>query len=857
MVDSNDIPRGYREELIRAINTFRVYGLNVIPLKFRGKEPLDGFKWKKYQEYQFNPTQLRNIVERKIVNLGIVLGKTSGNLFVLDFDDEEVFSKFIDEIMPRLYEDDILPSDHPRDFTWLVETSRGFHVYFRSEETIEGNKKLCPGIDLKAHGGYIVAPPSIHPSGKRYSPVSGFWLEDKEILVLDNNKINKLIEYISSLCPRPVNGNRGITRGKTRQLDENVVDQIVDLLVEFWKPGYRNNLMFGLVGYLYKSNVDPTQIVEIVRRIAERSDDEELGKRIENVEYQLKSRFPYMSPEDIAGISVIEEVLRSEVASGDVDLGEEIVSTTISILRSLVEDNGAVISSVIEYEDGEPLTRIIVYPERIIVKKKNRTKVIGEPGIRDAKFIKFIGVDLEDESIYIKLGDGREFSGELYTTIRNVIHQIPVHQRYRTYVHSLIRKLALRREPFIGFYSPGYWLVDGELIIVRRADYLPTWKNKIEWSPIQYVDGEDLSEAVKILKRFILSYRDPRKPLLVLAYAIVSNFAYELRGKLGYYPNLLIYGSKKTGKSLLMDMIRLLFNYGFREPPPGTRYELQRFVTSSKLPGLIEEFTLKEGNKKEMVDELHKMATITRIREISSKSVEQYGIYENIRALIISSNDPVLLRPDTIDKLIPLSLDKNEGVIEELVYGYTPNTIKDDKARLLLKKLGDYFVSKKLVSKIGEFSLGSREEIIQKIFEIGVSIIFETFEEFGEKLEIPGVDEAIREIVGLTNESFYDNYLEMFVHEILNSSHIIGLKVVEYTTKPDDIVEKVKRGYVVIVNDGNKTTIYISEPDRQKIAKHIEKVSEYQYYGRLRFSKMDGVKRITYGSFNYWRIEIE
>lgn len=54
--------------------------------------------------------------------------------------------------------------------TARVQTSNGTHLYFRSALTI-GNtaKRLGPGIDTRGKGGYVVAPPSIHPSGKQYA----------------------------------------------------------------------------------------------------------------------------------------------------------------------------------------------------------------------------------------------------------------------------------------------------------------------------------------------------------------------------------------------------------------------------------------------------------------------------------------------------------------------------------------------------------------------------------------------------------------------------------------------------------------------------------------------------------------
>lgn len=43
----------------------------------------------------------------------------------------------------------------------------GLHIWYRCPGPYRG--QLAPGVDLKGHGGYLVAPPSLHASGRRYS----------------------------------------------------------------------------------------------------------------------------------------------------------------------------------------------------------------------------------------------------------------------------------------------------------------------------------------------------------------------------------------------------------------------------------------------------------------------------------------------------------------------------------------------------------------------------------------------------------------------------------------------------------------------------------------------------------------
>jgi putative DNA primase/helicase len=58
------------------------------------------------------------------------------------------------------------------DTVTALTGSGGWHYYMRTEQPIRG-QKISHGIDLKALGGYVIAPPSLHSSGDRYAWAEG------------------------------------------------------------------------------------------------------------------------------------------------------------------------------------------------------------------------------------------------------------------------------------------------------------------------------------------------------------------------------------------------------------------------------------------------------------------------------------------------------------------------------------------------------------------------------------------------------------------------------------------------------------------------------------------------------------
>jgi hypothetical protein len=105
-------------------------------------------------------------------NIGIATGKQSG-LFVLDIDTGESIERADGSLVPA---SEVSLQRIESDFGELPETltvrtgSGGQHRYFQYPGSGDyGNSvRFLPGLDIRGEGGYVVAPPSNHESGRVY-----------------------------------------------------------------------------------------------------------------------------------------------------------------------------------------------------------------------------------------------------------------------------------------------------------------------------------------------------------------------------------------------------------------------------------------------------------------------------------------------------------------------------------------------------------------------------------------------------------------------------------------------------------------------------------------------------------------
>ncbi|MBI5445867.1 MAG: bifunctional DNA primase/polymerase [Deltaproteobacteria bacterium] len=134
-------------------------GIPVFPCRPNGKEPLTG---RGFLDASTDPEQIRAWWQRwPDANIGIPTGDPSGWL-VVDLDRKPGADGVAE--LQRLQE-----QNGPIPHTACARTGGGgLHLIFRHPGGIRSRTGVRPGIDVRGDGGYIVAPPSVHASGRRY-----------------------------------------------------------------------------------------------------------------------------------------------------------------------------------------------------------------------------------------------------------------------------------------------------------------------------------------------------------------------------------------------------------------------------------------------------------------------------------------------------------------------------------------------------------------------------------------------------------------------------------------------------------------------------------------------------------------
>ena len=132
-------------------------GIAVFPCRPRGKEPAtpNGCK---------DATTGAELIlhwwqQTRDANIGVATGARS-HCFVLDVDGSDG-ERELRELEAKY---------GPLPATVEAITARGRHLYFNwpSQPVRNSAGKVGAGLDIRGDGGYVLAPPSVHPSGRLY-----------------------------------------------------------------------------------------------------------------------------------------------------------------------------------------------------------------------------------------------------------------------------------------------------------------------------------------------------------------------------------------------------------------------------------------------------------------------------------------------------------------------------------------------------------------------------------------------------------------------------------------------------------------------------------------------------------------
>ena len=142
-------------------------GWSVMPVAPRSKEPNHNLIRRAYLDATTDEYKIMEWFYRDpIANLGISC--IASNLVVVDIDFRN--GGALNEFFPA---------------TYTVKTGDGLHLYYKAHPSMRFPGTLWQGVDIK-HRGYVVAAPSEHPNGQRYTVI-----DDREPVAVPMSFVKK------------------------------------------------------------------------------------------------------------------------------------------------------------------------------------------------------------------------------------------------------------------------------------------------------------------------------------------------------------------------------------------------------------------------------------------------------------------------------------------------------------------------------------------------------------------------------------------------------------------------------------------------------------------------------------------
>jgi hypothetical protein len=661
----------YGGELARVALRLYDYKYNVIPVD-PDKRPLASWSSNKRIELE----ELKKLLSRAT---GIALvagpenywGDVGDYLVIIDVDDPRVLDKspklreVVDSTVawrtgprcPSCYNKHVEVLEPGRRFRCscgrefkVEEAARGLAAMVLVngelvEKVLGGSTTRLGPVEILVNN-YQLIPPSIHPTGVLYEWVRplDLSLPNHGLLSLGEEDLKQLLEELS---PRTkLEEHVKVEVGRLRELQEHdrpvepeqpkagralsedELKRIRDLILEYYVPGHRDKIVFSLLGLLLKAGVSYESSRRLVELITTEAGDEEAKQRLYLVDYHYGKRANVLGVEKLKGVTGLKEELEAvlrERGLGEDEIARK-VSETISELYSLLGISRAPSVAWLKRKDNIVLEWVYAGRRGIyLFKRKSREdspviQVVSNAVIRAVSEVKVLGLNLGN--LYKVHLDGEVILGTVDEIVEHIERYYGLERGARYAVARLIQFMAEETEEL--FYSPGPWVIDGKLVFAREPGYTPPWKPYLVWRPPEEdVSVELKREALATIKRFVEYYRNPAKPSLVLSYAAIAPIAHYVKRVLNIAFHMLVHGLEDTGKSVLLDTLKLLFSVDDERfhPIPSSDFQARLCLSLSTLPAIVDEINeLVEGyrngdrNAVGALDVIHRAATQEQLR---------------------------------------------------------------------------------------------------------------------------------------------------------------------------------------------------------------------------------------------------
>jgi hypothetical protein len=796
--------------------TYLRRNLSVIPLVYGDKKP--AIEWKEYQGRRPAEEEVRKWFS-KPHNVGIVCGSVSGNLIVIDFDSEDKFNEFyekLDKAYPEL-RDAVLN-------TWIVETGKGRHVYLRLKmdpsdfrEKMRTRVRLVDGVDVKAEGGYVVAPPSLHPSGKQYRFINAGDVNDPiaEVSYEDFQKILSLLKPSEVAEKEEVVKEEIRKTPKMRRLNDKEIEEIIKVLKPHYVSGHRQNLCLHLSGCLARLGVHPESVARIIyhlqKEALERGESKDsVEQRLSTISYtyqklniwndsirsELEQLYQQLGVdvrktytwrdigerEFITGCQRIQEEFQSILIEKGLS-GEEALaqaSKDVNVIKLTVRGRGWESVAWLECKNNVPTKWVTVGKYGIYLVKVKHTSSdiertvqrISSAVITNVRRVQFYMLGNEEQfyRICFNIEDvGERCHTVAFSEVPYQIYRVGGLQKGFEYpVQELVRWLE-EGEPIKAYYAPGVWVNDEHLVIINESGYNPEWKRTVRLDVAQSIDREYVTQALQCIKKLVESYRNPKKASLVLSFAVVAPLHLWFKQLFGIGFHMMIRGERMTGKTLLIDLLKLLYMLPDHDEDPRTDYQMRVLLAKTTMPALIPE-CVRACTDDKLLSLWKESATMINLVFAGGA---YKGFYYALRSIIAATNERIDIPTDLVDKVLVVDIDVEDGIELDRCRGCTPLTMSSN-VRGGVKMLG-YYILQKLGDKLGEFKKLAgldRREIMRGLVKIGYDVWCEVLREYGlEPFPSPFTEEGLlvteEEQFAEEERSRFSEIVEEFIKDVV------------------------------------------------------------------------------------------